>query len=74
MTKINFGGGGSANDNNKSGHTPSTSSPPAKNSKQRAQPPNLGVGFVAPDGGWGWLVVVAAGCSNVRFKWYNSVI
>lgn len=21
--------------------------------------------FVAPDGGWGWFVVVAAGCSNV---------
>lgn len=21
--------------------------------------------FVAPDGGWGWLVCIAAGCSNV---------
>lgn len=30
--------------------------------------PNLGAGFIAPDGGWGWLVVVAAGCSNVSFN------
>lgn len=26
---------------------------------------DLGPNFVAPDGGWGWLVLVAAGCSNV---------
>lgn len=26
---------------------------------------DLGVDFVAPDGGWAWLVCVAAGVSNV---------
>lgn len=33
--------------------------------KPKAGNSNLGAGFIAPDGGWGWLVVVAAGCSNV---------
>lgn len=26
---------------------------------------DLGANFVAPDGGWGWLVLIGAGCSNV---------
>lgn len=26
---------------------------------------DLGTNFIAPDGGWGWLVLVAAGFSNV---------
>lgn len=55
--KINGVGGGEAN-KDKSAATSSTASPAKKRS-------NLGVGFVAPDGGWGWLVVLAAGCSNV---------
>lgn len=28
---------------------------------------DLGPNFVAPDGGWGWLIVIAAGTSNVSF-------
>lgn len=25
--------------------------------------------FIPPDGGWGWMIVVAAGFSNVSFSW-----
>lgn len=33
--------------------------------KVRRNKCDLGPDFVAPDGGWGWFVVVAAGCSNL---------
>lgn len=36
------------------------------NSKPRRNKCDLGADFVAPDGGWGWAVLIAAGCSNVR--------
>lgn len=34
--------------------------------KKKINKCDLGIDFVPPDGGWGWLVVIAAGCSNVR--------
>lgn len=35
--------------------------------KQKSKSLNIPSGdFVAPDGGWGWMIVVAAGFSNVR--------
>lgn len=33
--------------------------------KDAARKKPLGTDFVPPDGGWGWMVVLAAGCSNV---------
>lgn len=33
--------------------------------KPRRNKCDLGPDFVAPDGGWGWAVLAAAGCSNV---------
>lgn len=36
--------------------------------KKRKNHSQLGPDFVAPDGGFGWLVCLAAGCSNVRKK------
>lgn len=33
--------------------------------EKRRDKSDLGPNFVAPDGRWGWFVVVAAGCSNV---------
>lgn len=27
------------------------------------------VEFIAPDGGWGWVIVVGAGISNVGFNY-----
>lgn len=35
---------------------------------------DLGPDFVAPDGGWAWLVCVAAGVSNVgNFKYFSTL-
>lgn len=36
-----------------------------KAKKTRRNHSQLGPGFVAPDGGFGWFVCFAAGCSNV---------
>lgn len=33
--------------------------------KKKINKSDLGINFVAPDGGWGWLVLIAAGFSNV---------
>lgn len=33
---------------------------------------DLGSDFVAPDGGWGWLVVIAAGTSNVSYDFEKA--
>jgi hypothetical protein len=26
--------------------------------------------FIPPDGGWGWMIIFAAGFSNVSVVWY----
>lgn len=39
--------------------------------KNRSQ---LGSDFVPPDGGWGWMVVLAAGCSNVSMGSSSSAM
>lgn len=33
--------------------------------KPRRNKCDLGPDFIAPDGGWGWAILIAAGCSNV---------
>lgn len=37
----------------------------AKKNKKRKNHSQLGKNFVAPDGGFGWFIVIAAGVSNV---------
>lgn len=32
--------------------------------------PNSNGEFIPPDGGWGWVIVLAAGCSNVCFRFH----
>lgn len=51
-------------------------SPAKKAKKKRRNHSQLGKDFVAPDGGFGWFICLAAGCSNVhnsfkfvRFPW-----
>lgn len=36
--------------------------------RHRKNKSDLGPNYVAPDGGWGWLVCIAAGCSNVNIS------
>lgn len=35
--------------------------------KKRRNHSQLGANFRAPDGGFGWFICLAAGCSNVNF-------
>lgn len=41
---------------------------PQSKAKPKRNKCDLGTNFVAPDGGWGWMVLIAAGCSNVSNK------
>lgn len=41
---------------------------PMKSKDGRKNKSDVGPDFVAPDGGWGWLVVIAAGSSNVSAR------
>lgn len=50
---------------NKTAKAKSPTSPTAKPKKVRRDKSDLGENFKAPDGGWAWLVCIAAGCSNV---------
>lgn len=34
--------------------------------KKKRDKSDLGPDFIAPDGGWGWMVVTASGFSNVN--------
>lgn len=44
----------------------STNEKPVQVELRKKSKCDLGPNFVAPDGGWGWLVVFAAGTANVR--------
>lgn len=37
----------------------------SKNKPKRRDKSDLGPDFIAPDGGWGWVVCIAAGIANV---------
>lgn len=60
-------------DNNKEYHekptiiaTPTKHNIEKKKKKKRRDKSDLGDNFVAPDGGWGWLVAIASGVNIVR--------
>jgi hypothetical protein len=36
--------------------------------KKRRNKSDLGENFQAPDGGWGWLICLGAGCANVSSR------
>ena len=40
-----------------------------RNKNHKNNKPNLDANFVAPDGGWGWLIAFATGFSNVNIKY-----
>lgn len=39
---------------------------PHHQKKKKRDKSDLGPDFIAPDGGWGWMVVFASGISNVK--------
>lgn len=43
------------------------------NVKKRRDKSYLGPDFIAPDGGWGWLVCAAAGISNVSCRFFYTL-
>lgn len=56
---------------------PTTNDASKVKSNKRPNKCDLGPNFIAPDGGWAWLVLIAAGCSNVSRNFqtaYNNSI
>lgn len=50
-----------------------------KEKKKKEKAPKIKDNFVPPDGGWGWIIVIAAGFSNVSFvcrikKYFKAAI
>lgn len=69
MAKLSdVGGAGDLKGLNKEKEVQQEAADAAAKEKKRKTPINrskLGPNYVAPDGGWGWVVAIAAGSSNV---------
>lgn len=66
QTESNGNGQSNLNSKNESTHVVIAQDRATDKSKNKSKDKcDLGPDFVAPDGGWGWLIVFGAGLSNV---------